>query len=301
MTPRSRAARGYGRRRGPSPRCEGARRSGARRLAEEYPARSARWCTTNAVPAARRHDPLGADDRRERQQGHAGAVRGVPDAARPRARGPGRARAAGVRRPASTVRRRRTCSAWRACSTRTTVARCRPSSTISSGSRASGARPPTWCARSPSTSPGCRSTRTSGGLARRLRAHDGDRSGEGRAGPQRARPAGGAGPLLAAADPARPPGVLRPQAELRRLRPRRRVSVGRSTRDVRRADCYPSSIPAGALQRAHSRSAACVRPDRARPQSRSRLCRGSGRRPRRPVRSAPRAGVRRLESSAKSD
>ena len=44
------------------------------------------------VPAARGDDPLGADHRRERQQGHARAVRQVPDAARPRARRPRRRR-----------------------------------------------------------------------------------------------------------------------------------------------------------------------------------------------------------------
>ena len=38
------------------------------------------------VPAARGDHPVGADDRREREQGHARAVRALPDAERPRAR-----------------------------------------------------------------------------------------------------------------------------------------------------------------------------------------------------------------------
>ena len=53
-----------------------------------------------------------------------------------------------------------------------------------------------------------------GRLSRRLEAHERDRPGEGRARPQRARPARGTRALLVAHDPARPARVLRPQAQL---------------------------------------------------------------------------------------
>ena len=110
-------------------------------------ARATRWCASGSrseypdaecaldprrrVPAPRRDDPLGADHRRERQQGHARAVRAVPDAGRPRRRRSRRRRAARVPDRLLPRRRPRTCSAWRACSTTTSTARCPPSSTTS--------------------------------------------------------------------------------------------------------------------------------------------------------------------------
>ena len=57
-------------------------------------------------------------------------------------------------------------------------------------------------------------------------AHQRDRSGEGRARPQRAGARRGARRVLAAADPARAAGVHRPQAALRGLRPRRHLPLG---------------------------------------------------------------------------
>ena len=59
-------------------------------------------------------------------------------------------------------------------------------------------------------------------------AHHRGRPGEGRARPQRAGAARGARPLLAAAHPARPAGLLRAQARLRTLRAGRHLPVGRS-------------------------------------------------------------------------
>ena len=82
-------------------------------------------------------------------------------------------------------------------------------------------------------------------------AHHRERPGEGRARPQRARPARGARALLAAADPARPAGVLRPQARLRAVR-----AASTSARrpiprpEPRLATRQPSaSRPAGAVER----------------------------------------------------
>ena len=76
-----------------------------------------------------------------------------------------------------------------------------------------------------------------GRLARRLKLTNEDRPGEGGARPQRARAAGGARPVLAAADPARPPGVLRPSSpNCAALRARRHLPVGRPR--ARRATAY---------------------------------------------------------------
>ena len=65
-----------------------------RRLARPLSRRALRAEPPQRVRAARRDDPLGADDRRARQHGDAGAVREVSDARRSRARGSGRRRAA---------------------------------------------------------------------------------------------------------------------------------------------------------------------------------------------------------------
>ena len=54
-------------------------------------------------------------------------------------------------------------------------------------------------------------------------------------------PAGGARPLLAAADPARPAGVLRPQAQLRRMRARRHLPLG----DADPAPTGPTGVSSG--------------------------------------------------------
>ena len=78
---------------------------------------------------------------------------------------------------------------------------------------------------------GVRPARAAGRHARRpardpAQAHDRDRPGEGRARPQRARPAGGAGRVLAAADPARPARSASPASRGAGVPARRHLPVG---------------------------------------------------------------------------
>ena len=116
-----------------------ARPRGAKARADDHvraaragvPRRRVRARARQRVPAPRGDDPLGADHRRERQQGDAGAVRQVPDARGSRRTRTPTTSSASCSRPASSARRRRACSAWRAGSRRTSTARCRPSSTTS--------------------------------------------------------------------------------------------------------------------------------------------------------------------------
>ena len=175
------------------------------------PTPSARSCTTNAFQLLVGDDPLGADHRRERQQGHARAVREVPDAARPRAR---RSRTTSRRIVHSTGffrSKTKNISAWRARST----------------SEFDGEVPTELddLVKLPGRRAQDRQRRALGGVrparpARRhprraavapAEAHERDRPGEGGARPQRARPARGARAVLPAAHPARPSGVLRAQ------------------------------------------------------------------------------------------
>ena len=195
------------------------------RLAREYPEAECALVHDDAFQLLAADDPVGADHRRERQQGHAGAVREVPDARRPRPR-----RSADVEQlvfPTGFYRSK----------TKNLLGMARMLDDEFDGEVPDRARGPREAARR-------RAQDRQRGAVGRVRparparrhprrparppaqAHDRDRSGQGRARPQRARPAGGAGPLLAAPHPARPPGVLRPQAELRRLRARRHLPVG---------------------------------------------------------------------------
>ena len=152
----------------------------------------------------------------------------VPDARRPRRRRTPTTSSGSCSRPASTGRRPRTCSAWRACSRSDfdgevpdrarrprEAARGRPQD------RQRGAlgrvRPPGPAGRHPRRP-----------AVAPAQAHHRGRPGEGRARPQRARPARGARPVLAAADPPRSPGLLRAQARLRAVRAGRHLPVGRS-------------------------------------------------------------------------
>ena len=132
------------------------------RLAEEHFGRGDRASLPQRPRAARLRDALGADDRRERQQGHAGALREVP-AARGLPRRPDRGAPAGHLRhgvlPAEGEGDPRHDGD---AASRSSTARCRGGSRTSSACRASRARPRTSCRRSSDTRRGSWSTRTSG-------------------------------------------------------------------------------------------------------------------------------------------
>ena len=84
--------------------------------------------------------------------------------------------------------------------------------------RASAARPPTWCSATRSGCPGITVDTHFGRLARRFGWTTPRRPGQGRAGGRRAVPALGVDDAVAPADLARPAGLPRPPAGLRRLR-----------------------------------------------------------------------------------
>ena len=191
----------------------GAAGGGARRRGDRAP-------LPHPARAARLGDALGADDRRERQPGHAGAVRDVPAARGLPRRAAGAARARDLRDrvlpaegevaarndadAAGRVRRR-------------------------GAPHAAGARP------APRRRPqdgerGRRRARPRAGRRRRhacapplaaARPHEAGRPGEDRARPRPPRPARGLGALPAPADLARPPRLRRSPSPLRGLRPPR--------------------------------------------------------------------------------
>ena len=78
--------------RGAAARAERRSSSGWRASTRAPPPSCARSTTTSPFQLLDRDDPVGAVHRRDGQQGHAGGVRAVPDAGRPRGREPARAR-----------------------------------------------------------------------------------------------------------------------------------------------------------------------------------------------------------------
>ena len=210
---------------GPTPRRSHARRRSRETAPGRVSGRAHRARPRQRVPVARRDDPLGADHRRAREHGDAGAVREVPDARRPGPRGSGRCRAhhpvdgvlpfedqehhrdgAGAR---GALRRRGPVRARRL----RDAARCR---TQDRQRRAVGVvRPPRA---------GGRHARDAARVP--AEAHQRDRPGEDRARPERHRRARGAGQVLAPADRARPQGVRRQASALRRLRAQRHLPIG---------------------------------------------------------------------------
>ena len=203
--------------------------------------------------------------RREREQGHAGPLRAVPDARRPRRRGPGGARAA---RPLDRLLPiqgeepdRHGPDARGALRRRDPDRR----STTSSHCPASAARRATSCVRSRSGCPVYRSTRTWAALAP-VEAHDRGRPGEDRARPQRsrARPRSGARSRCASSSTAVSVCDARTSA-LRRLCAQRHLSVrvqaserpaGSEHRQVKgRVRQVRSSLPRESVARSRARRA----------------------------------------------
>ena len=92
---------------GPPAHAEGPDPRGRPAARRDVPRRHLRARPRQPVRAAGGHDPVGPDDRRQRQHGDPDAVRPLPDGRRPRRRRPVRRRGDHPARPASTRTRRR--------------------------------------------------------------------------------------------------------------------------------------------------------------------------------------------------
>ena len=205
------------------------------RLLAEHPDATIALTLPQRPRAARLGDALGADDRRERQPRHRAAVREVPHAARTTSRSRRRSSRTTSARPASSARRRSRCAGrWRCCSRSTTaqvprrmdellrlpgVARKTANVVVAERGEAAGDR--RRHARAPALAA--------------ARPHAAGRPGQDRARPDAARAARALERLPAPADLARPPGLHRPHAALRGLRPERPLSCksGRSRHRAR--------------------------------------------------------------------
>ena len=190
----------------------------ARELALIHPDAHCELDFTNAVRAARRHGPLGADHRQDGQQGDADAVRPLPRRRRPRRRRPRRSWRRSSSRPASSGPRRTRCSAsarrWSSGST----ARCPAGWPTWSRCPASGRKTANVVLGNAFGVPGLTVDTHFGRLVRRFGWTAEERPGQGRGRDRRAGPEEGVDRLQPPRDLPRPAGLPRQEGGLRRLR-----------------------------------------------------------------------------------